>query len=447
MKRAFLALVLLLGAARTVRAEGPRPVTLPEALALASKQSPDLAVASAQAQVVRAGVKRAWTAWQPDISATGTFDHTSAPQSFNTADFLVGVGQLYQLGTPPAAALPAPTTLVASNSRYGTLQITQPLFTPQGAFLIPAAYSGAEAAALGAEEAREQVLLGTARAYLSAAAVDELLAAAREAERTALQRENEAHNRLNAGVALPIELSRAQSETANARAQIATLEGQKAALQAALQQLTGEPIAPSPGGAAGNWGPPAEAAAEPWAQTFAVKSAQKQVEAQNQVVRYDKFLWLPTVAGVAKGNYNSNSGFAGKQFSYDLILTATLPIYDRGTRYAAKSEDEAKLAQAEASLQAAKAKAQANWEGARANLAAADAAMKQAEAALALAEQVKRQTEAARESGASTNLELAQADTNRFLAASALAQARATLEIRKVEIAAAEGRLAASLPH
>lgn len=425
-------------------AQEARPVSLREALALAAKQSPDVASAAAQAQVAQAGVRRAWTAWQPDVTATGTFDHTSAPQSFDVGGLVRLDGAVYGLTAQRPQLIPGPVELVAPNSEYGTLQLVQPLFSPQGAFLVGAARSGAEAASLGAQEAREQVLLGTARAYLSLAAIDDLLNAAREAEKTALQRETDARRRLEAGVGLPVELSRAQSQTAQARAQIAALEGQQAALRATMVQLTGEPVVPA-AGASENWAAAADPASSPWDQTFAVQSATAAVDAARKVLRYDHFAWLPTVAGVAKGNYNSNSGFSGHNTSYDLILTATVPLYDRGTRYAAKAEDEAKLSQAEASLAAARARARATWEGARANLAAAQAALQQSEANLALAEQARKQVEGAFQGGAATNLELAEADTQRFLAASALAQSRAALEIRKVEVAAAEGRLYAAV--
>src|SRR5260370_13310224 len=55
-----------------------RKVSLLEALQLAAKQGPDVAAARAQADVARAGVNKAFTAWQPDLSAAGTYDHTNA---------------------------------------------------------------------------------------------------------------------------------------------------------------------------------------------------------------------------------------------------------------------------------------------------------------------------------------------------------------------------------
>src|SRR5205823_5982546 len=94
----------------------------------------------------------------------------------------------------------------------------------------------------------------------------------------------------------------------------------------------------------------------PWEQTFAVQSAAEQVKAQQGLVRYDEFQWLPAVSAVARGNYNSNSGFAGTNTTYDLILNVSVPLYDRGQRYVAKREDEAKLSRAQANLAAVRAR-------------------------------------------------------------------------------------------
>src|SRR3954468_2092387 len=55
-----------------------RKVSLQEALQLAARQGPEVAASRAQAAIAAASVKRAWTAWQPDITAVGTFDHTNA---------------------------------------------------------------------------------------------------------------------------------------------------------------------------------------------------------------------------------------------------------------------------------------------------------------------------------------------------------------------------------
>src|SRR4051812_28426224 len=145
-----------------------RRVSLKDALQLAAQQGPDVAAARAQAAIVHASVEKAWTAWQPDLTATGTFDHTSAPQTLNFADFAAALG----LPPPPRSET---LDIVSANSRYGTLQISQPLLTPQGIFLPGIAGAASEAAARGADEQREQILLAVARAYLQLQALDGVL--------------------------------------------------------------------------------------------------------------------------------------------------------------------------------------------------------------------------------------------------------------------------------
>jgi outer membrane protein len=407
-----------------------RQVLLREALQLAARQGPDVAAARAQAAIAQAGVERASTAWKPDVVATGTYDHTDGIQRID----------LRALGLP-STSFP-PTTIVAANNYYATVQLTQPLLTPQGLFLPGIAGNAADAAARGADETREQVLLSVARAYLGLQGLEGLLAAARDAEKVALRREQDAKAQIAAGTAVEINLLRAQTETAQARAQIAGLLGQQESLLPVLEALTGEAIQPAPIGQQGeDFGGTADESNQPWESSFAVRSAAAAVKASQGSVRLDNFLWLPTIAGVAKESYNSNAGFSNKNWIYDLMINVSVPIYDRGVRYAAKHEDEARLAQAVAQLASARARARSNWLGARANLAAADAVLAQTVSQAQLAARAQAQVDASARAGVATSLDLSDADARRFGAESAAAQARAALEIRKAEVAAAEGRL------
>jgi outer membrane protein TolC len=413
-----------------------RTVSFREALQLAARQGPDVASARAQAAIAHGAVERAWTAWQPDLSASGTFDHSSAPASF---DFAV-IGQGF--GLPAGTKYPPPVTITATNSRYGTLQLAQPLLTPQGLFLPGVAKHGAEAADRGADEAREQVLLNVARTYLSLQGLEGLLKAAQDAEKIALQREDDAKAQIGAGTAVEISLLRAQTDTAQARVQIWNLQGQRESLLPLLEALTGESIAPDVTAKPdGSLSAPSDESKEPWEGTYGVQSAVEQVKAAQGMVRYDQFLWVPSVAALVKRNYNSNGGFSGQNTSYDFILTVNIPLYDHGTRRAARHEDDARLQQAQANLAATRAKARSTWLGARANLLAAQAVVTQAESQADFAAKAQSQVEASAKAGVSTSLDLTDADNRRFGAASAAAQARAALEVRRAEVAAAEGRL------
>jgi outer membrane protein TolC len=407
-----------------------RKVSLREALQLAAKQSPDVAAARAQAAITEAGVRRAWTAWQPDLSATGTFDHTNATSVIPAGAF----------GTDPVRGPSPQIVLVAPNSRYATFQISQPFFSPQGLFGPAAANAAAEAALRGSDEAREQVLLNVARNYLSLQGLEGLLDAAREAEKVALRREQDARARISAGTDVEIALLRAQTETAQARAQMANLQGQKDATLPVLEALVGEAIDPEPARVE-DFGPVADEQSQPWENAFSVRSAIAAAEASQKSLRISQFAWLPSVNGIAKENYNSNGGFSGKEWSYDLIVNITVPLYDRGTRYAQQAEERARLSQAQARLASARANARSSWLGARANLSAADAVLRQSEAQAQLAARAQVQVEASYRAGVSTSLDLSVADQQKFAAQSAAAQARAQLEVRRAEVAAAAGRL------
>jgi outer membrane protein TolC len=214
------------------------------------------------------------------------------------------------------------------------------------------------------------------------------------------------------------------------------------ALLPLLEALTGQPIEPQPFGTAPeDLGVPAQESAQPWEQAYSVRSAAAAVIAAERARRISEFSWIPTVAGIAKENYTSNEGFTGKNWTYDLMVNVSVPIYDRGTRFAQGREDEAKLAQAQANLAAARARARSAWIGAKANLVAAQAVLEQSNAQAQVATRAQAQVEVAARAGVATSLDLSDADQKKFAAQSAAAQARAQLEVRKAEIAAAEGRL------
>ena len=434
----FAALLPLSLSAQQQPPPGPRRrVSLREALQLAARQGPDVAAARAQAAIVHASVDKAYTAWQPDLAVNGTYDHTNGAAAFDFKSF----ASLFPPGAVDVSKLPPPITLVGQNNWYGNAQLTQPLLTPQGLFGPGAAKAAAEAADRGADEAREQVLLGVARAYLGLQGLYGLLDAAKEAENVSLRREQDAKARIAAGTDVEIGLLRAQTETAAARTLIAQYEGQIESFTPLLEALTGEPIEPLPPGAPQEMGAPGKEADQPWEGSYSVKSAASALIAADRARNLSKYAWLPTVAGIAKESYTSNEGFIGRNWSYDLMINVSIPLYDRGMRYAQGREDEAKIAQAQAQLAAARARAKSAWIGAAANLTAAQAVLEQTTAQALVAAKAQTQVDAAARAGVATSLDLSDADQKKFAAQGAAVQAKALLEIRKAELAAAEGRL------
>ena len=444
-----------------------RPVSLKEALSLAAKGSMDLAAARANAEQVAAKARMVYSAILPELSLTASYVRTSAEQKFDFASFapafegvitaaINGAGPAYGLAAPPNQAVVSsvakgysdqliasspPTVLVAKESLYGTLLLQQVLFSPQF-FLLPAAAEAKEAARLGAVEAKEQVLLGVARVYLGIEGLAQLEQAAKDAEAVALKRERDATSQASIGMTTDLAVLRARSETAQARALLATLSGQRVALLALLEALVGSPVRPldeQPTDVDVTASPEAD---RPWERTYLLKSQVVGLTFQERFNTFDRLAWMPTIVAQGKGSYNSNKGFAGTNFIFDGILAAQWTLYDRGQRYATLHENDAKMAEAKAKLEGQRAKAKATWIGAKTNLQASEVALTEAEAQAALAARAQRQVESAYKAGFSTSLEVSDIDSKRFLAASAAANARAQREIRKVELAAAEGRLA-----
>lgn len=445
-----------------------RQVTLKEALTITEKKNPDLQAARTAIASAAARTRQAIAIALPELSLGASYVHTSVAQEFKAKDSAIAqaegtiglVNYLSQTftGQPATEAQLAPLraqqkqaidqvndiVIVARNSVYGNLLLTQVLFSPNF-FLLPAAWEGGEAAKLGTLEAREQILLAVARVYLGLEGIGQLEQAAKEAEQVALKRERDAKAQASVGTSTEIAVLRAQSETAQARSLLSSLSGQRVALMALLEALVGEPVRPmddTPTRFDITAGKDDET---PWEHSYGIKAQAVGVKIQERISGVDKLTWLPTVVAQAKGSYNSNRGFAGTNFIFDGILAAEWKLYDRGLRYAQMHDNEAKLIQQRAQLEAARAKAKANWIGAKTNLDAAKVALQQAEAQAALATRAQKQVGAAYEAGLTTSLEVSDVDNKRFLAASSAAQSRAQLEIRKVELAAAEGRLASML--
>ena len=216
---------LVLGANLLAPADELRVVGFDEVLRLAAQQSPQVAVARAQAAVVATGENKAVTAWLPDLRLSANYDHTTAPAVFDVRTYL-----------PPGVTIPnaGPITIVGQNSYYVTGIVRQPLFTPEGAFLLGPAKTASEAATLSADQSREQLLLSVAQAYFSLVGISELFDAAHDSEQVALKREKDAKNQIAAGTGTQVALLRAQSESARARRTLSQLDGQRVTYLALL---------------------------------------------------------------------------------------------------------------------------------------------------------------------------------------------------------------------
>jgi outer membrane protein len=445
---------LALAAAAVVNEPATRPVSLKDALDLAAERNSDLKVAKARAMEVSAKARQLVAVALPELTLSVSGVITSAPAVLDNGgqldllSTLVGASNLPLPAQAPIleglATSPRTIPIQARESLFGSLVLTQVLFSPQF-FSFPAIADSKEAARFAELEAQNQVLLGVAKTYVGIEGLRELEAAAQEAEGVALKREKDATARAQVGTATDIDLFRAQAETAQARATAASLKGTRLGLLALLESLVGEPIRPLDNVHTSISVSASDEASLPWGQSAGLKASALAARVENRFLSTAEIDWLPSLVLQGKGNFNSNKGFANTNWTADGILSLQWSLFDRGLRYAKLRELRAKSAAAEAELDGAKMKAKAGWYSARANVEAAEFALAQAQSQATLAAKAQKQLDSVFKAGLVSSLEVSDIDNKRFLAASAAAQARAQLEIRKLELAAAEGRLGSVL--
>ncbi|SRR5712692_1525574 len=209
--------ILSLAAAGAVLAQEPgsaEKLTLKQAVALAVKNSREVALARLQQTLAEqsAAVQRA--EFRPNLYAGSGAGYTNGiPQSFGGA-------------TPSVFNVAFIQTLINSPLR-GQLR---------------AAEERAEGQRFEVERARDAVILRTVSDYLELAKVRHSLELLRRERESAQKIADITRERASAGVELPIEVTRAQLGGARIEQHIVQLEGQEEALESELRRLMGVPV-------------------------------------------------------------------------------------------------------------------------------------------------------------------------------------------------------------
>lgn len=188
-------------------------LTLKQAVALAVKNSRELALARIQANVAEKSAGLTRSEFMPNL--------------------FTGSGAAYTKGFPqtPGGAAPA-----VFNAAYSQALLNLPL---RGE--LHAAQERAESQRLNVEGVRDAVIVRAASAYLELAKVRHSLELLRHERESAQKIVDVTRERQGAGLELPIELTRAQLTAARIEQRIVRLEGREDALETDLRGLLGLP--------------------------------------------------------------------------------------------------------------------------------------------------------------------------------------------------------------
>jgi outer membrane protein TolC len=258
-------------------------------------------------------------------------------------------------------------------------------------------------------EAQRQVALTAGRAYLTIIGQRRLLQSSIHARNTAKVHEDFSKSRLQGGVGNRLDWVRASQDRATAETRV---QAQLIALvkaQEALGIAIGENGPLDAEGAELAAPPTLDAALKDTEQRSDVVASRERVESARKAVRDSYAEYLPVLSGVATPFYQNPSSLTLPTTGWQAQLLLTLPIFDGGNRYGLRHERDALYEQSKTKLDAALRQARSEVRVAFESVQRADDALAQAREAAKLAAEALDLSQLAYRAGATSNIEVVDA--------------------------------------
>lgn len=397
-------------------APGAARVSFAEVVQRAMARSPASRIAGEEARRAEALVRQVRAGWLPQLRGNATYTRLDDDREFG--------GRV----------------ILAANQLSANLQLEVPIVAPQAWAATARAREALDVAKLGTVDARRQAAVLAGRAYLSVVAQRRVLESAGRALDVARAHEEFALSRLRGGVGNRLDAVRATQERASA---LARFEAQVTALARAQEAL---------GLAVGEEGPldaqdvalaeppsVGEALRETTARTDVVLQRER-AESARKAVRDDYVEYLPLLSALAQPFYQNPASLTLPTTGWQAQVLLTLPLYDGGARYGRTDERAALLEQSrlrvEATLRQARSEVRTGFEAVK----RADAALAAAREAATVAREALSLAELAYRAGATSNIELVDAQRRERDAETDAAVAEDAARQARLDLLAACGR-------
>ncbi|HEX3480355.1 MAG TPA: TolC family protein [Kofleriaceae bacterium] len=458
-RSSVLAGALILSTAGTGRAD--RSITLDDALAMARAHNRDLRAARERIVEAEAGVAQARAALLPTVSAQGKYTRNYKEVDFNAVDFVAPTFDIANAiatsGVPQAeaAAINAavarnqvalgsqPAVVIQKlNQLDGTVSAAVPLVAPPAYYGLSAAESSRDASAAGYQVTEAGVLLSVAQAYFAAAGTDELVRARQDAVKVATETFDVAKARVAAELANQVESMRAETALVRAQQDLTEAENRRGQAYRALATLIGthEPIAVQA---------PVTLPAEPGAVDALVGEARARrpeiaaeratIAAASASAKADAWRWSPVLSAFGFARDGNYTGFSGDKYAWGVGLQLDWLLYDGGVRDAQRHIAQAQRREAEARLDLLTDTVSDEVADARGTLETSRKAVGAAQRAVELASETLRLIRAQYEAGTARQLDVLQAQDVLVGAEVALAQAHFDVALADLQLRRAAG--------
>jgi outer membrane protein TolC len=402
-----------------VHAQAPaiEPVAFDEAIRRATAANPSMAVAAANILRADALLRQARAATRPAIEAQG------ANVTLDDAREVDG------------------DVVSPRNTFSASIPVSMPLYAPALWARRTQAADQQRVAQASADEVRRQVAVATAQAYLSVIAARRVVEAQLRSRDTAKAFFDFAHERFKAGASSRLNELRAQQtlsadEAALEQAQLALYRTQEAlgVLIAAEHpaDATAEPAFDIP--------PQSPDAPPPLDLRTDLKLFALELEAARRVYTDSSKEWHPSLTGIFEPVFQEPGSVFTPEASWRALLQFSVPLFDSGLRQGRKLERQATVRQVEATLGAARREAASEVRAAYENVRRSERVLERTREASVQAAQVLEITSISFRAGATTNIEVIDAQRRARDADTAVAIAENGVRQARLDVLNALGR-------
>ncbi len=397
-------------------ATAPR-VSLPEAVKRALDRNPTMQIAQADIRRADALVREARAASYPTVTGSAIYTRLDDDRSLNGR-------------------------IIAPKDQFGAnVVITVPIINPKAWSVWTHAEDNVEVAKAQLPEVKRQLALAVGRAYLAIVVQRRLVEVSERARDAAKAHYDFAHSRFAGGVGNRIDEVRAAQEVATDDSLLSTAQGSVVRAREALGVLLGVDGPVDSGDDPSLGQPPQLAAALDEARKRPDVAAQEaRVAAAGRVVRDNWKDYSPYVTLIGQPFYTNPPGLVTPLTGWQAQLVLTLPFYDGGLRNGQAQERDALAAQAQVQLDATLRQARSEVRAAFEVMRRADDALKSARDAAALAKEALGLAELSYKAGATTNIEVIDAERRARDAETQAAVAEDSARTARLELLVATGR-------
>jgi len=343
------------------------------------------------------------------------------------------------------------TVVTPRNAFTGTVEVRLPLYAPSGWARRAQAQDQIEVADLSAVEARRQIALATADAYLTIIARRRVVDANERARDVARAHFDLATELEQAGTGSRLNRLRAQQELSTDEglveaARLAVYRAQEAlgVLMAADGPVdaASEPTFALPPDAPFelSFSRTADRAALVNSERSDIRLLSVQQQAAERVLRDTSKDHLPSFDALFQPQINYPAPFFVTGNSWRFLLVATVPLFDSGQRAAQRLERQAVVDLSRAALSSAATAATSEVRSARESVASAARGLASTQAAASQAQEVVNIVNISFRAGAATNIEVIDGERRARDADTAVAVAEDTLRRARLDLLTALGR-------